>query len=113
VLGRLLEHIDERVPDAAPLLFPDSSMSPAREEEGARIQTRKSIPRSPEGLLQPAPVAQAQQSVIHENARQPIADGAVHQRGSYRESTPPESRRIARFVEPTQPSIRRTSCSMK
>src|SRR3989441_4688980 len=85
VLGRLLEHIDERVADATPLFFRILDVRQRAKEEGARIHDPQIDPEMrPEGLLHLLPFAQTQQSVIHENAGQPVADRAVPRRRCYR-----------------------------
>ncbi len=85
VLGRLLEHIDERVADATPLLFRVRDPGQRLKEERARIHHAQIDPEvRPERPLHLLPLAQPQQAMIHEDARQPVADRAVHERRGHR-----------------------------
>src|SRR3989454_6555680 len=84
VFGRRLEYVDERVADAAPLLF--RVFDPRQHLEKARL--RLDDPQidaevCPERPLYLLALVEPQQTVVHEDAGQPVADRALDQGGRY------------------------------
>ena len=77
---RVLEHVDEGVPDAAALLLGVLDSHELADEALARVHDPEIAQVRPEGPLDLLALAVAQQAVVHEDARQPVADRAVHQR---------------------------------
>ena len=77
---RVFEHVDERVPDAATLLFGVVDAGElAQKPRGGVHHPEIDADGGAECGLHLLPLVQAQQPVVHENAAQPVADGAVHQ----------------------------------
>ncbi len=77
---RVLEHVDERMPDAAALLLGVLDSLELLEEslrrvDDAQIDAHVLLERA----LDLVALVQAEQPVIHEDAGQPVADGAVHE----------------------------------
>src|SRR5439155_11465840 len=73
-LFRSLEHVDEGVPDAAPLFLGILDARERREESLTRVHDAQVDPEvRPERALHLIPLVQAQQAVIDEDAREPLA----------------------------------------
>ncbi len=82
--GGLLEHVDECVPDPAALLLRIGDVGERLEEPGFRVHhAQVHAQMGSEGLLHLLPLVEAQQAVVHENAGEPVADGAVHEPGGH------------------------------
>ena len=80
--GLDLEDVDEFVADDGALPFRIGHAGEAREEAGARVDDPEiDAEVAPEGGLDLLPLVQAKEAVIHEDAREPVPDGAMHQRG--------------------------------
>src|SRR5439155_7739241 len=77
---RVLEHVDESVPDAAALFLGVLDSRELADEALARVHDPEIAQVRPERPLDLLALAMAQQAVVYEDARQPVADGAVHQR---------------------------------
>ena len=75
-----LEHVDERVADAPPLLLRIGDAGQALEEAIARIHyTEIDAQVTAERGLDLLSLVQAEQAVIHEDAGEPVAHRAMHQ----------------------------------
>jgi hypothetical protein len=73
------------VADSPPLLFRVGDASQPLQEFGAGIHHSEiDAEVSAEGLFHLIAFVQAEQPVIHEDAGEPVADGAVHQDGRNR-----------------------------
>ena len=80
----VLEDIDERMTDTAPLLLGVLDAAQLPEEARSRIDHAQVEPEvRPERPLDLLPLVQPQQAVVHEDAREAVADRAVHQRGRH------------------------------
>ena len=69
--------------------FSSGSVTPASalEEPLARVHDPEIDAQvAPEGCLHLLALVQAEQAVVHEDAGEPVADGAVHQRRGHRAS---------------------------
>ncbi len=83
--GRLLEHVNEGVADATPLLLRVLDPRQLTEEAPRRIHhSQIGVQLSPEGALHLLALPAPQQAVVHQNTGQAPADGALHQRGGHR-----------------------------
>ena len=78
--ARCLEHVDERGADDLPLLLRIGDAGEAIEEQIGRVhEVERQVQLLAEALLDLIRLVVAQQPVVHEDARQPIADGPVNQ----------------------------------
>ena len=101
VLRGFLEHVDERVPDASSLLLGILHALELAQESPARVgHAQVDAEVRPEGLLHLVALVQAQQPVVHEDAGEPVPDGAVRQRRRYA--------RVHAAREPADRPLRRT-----
>ena len=85
VAGGVFEHIDERMPDAAALFLGVVDVFQFLEEPVRGIhhpQIHAEV--RAERVLHLFALAAAQQPMVHEDARQPVSDRAVHQCGRHR-----------------------------
>ena len=83
--GRVLEHIDERVADAPPLLLRILDPFERREKALGRIDRDQLDPEvRAKGLLHLLALVQPQQPMIDEDARELRADRSMYQRRRHR-----------------------------
>src|SRR5207249_9097 len=81
----VLEDIDERVTDAAPLLLGVLDAAQLPEEARPRLDhAQVEAEVRPERPLDLLPLVQPQQAVVHKDAREAVAHGPVYQRRRHR-----------------------------